>query len=243
MSGQSPSIGTATVDYTSVYDPDTDFDVVYTHATGRRIAATLAPGQRILELGCATGAMTAQLAGNDREIVAVDRSAPYLARLEARALPGVTMILGDIEHVRPDGSFDHILLTNVLHEVGDPTVVLRRSADWLRPGGQIHATLPNPRSLHRLIALDLRLIERIDELSERGTRFGTRRMLDADALAACAREAGLRIISRGGVLLKPLPNATMAALSPAALELMEQLADQLPEHCAMSYLTLERAGG
>jgi 2-polyprenyl-3-methyl-5-hydroxy-6-metoxy-1,4-benzoquinol methylase len=236
----SGSIATATVDYTSAYDPDTDFDAVYTRATGRRIAAALFASARILELGCATGLMTSQVAGAGREIVAVDRSGPYLERLRERGLPGVTGLLADIETVEPDGRFDDVLLTNVLHEVGDPGAVLRRAAGWLRPRGRIHVTLPNPRSLHRLVAVDLGLIADVGELSERGARFGTRRMPDADALAEFATGAGLRVAERGGILLKPLPNAGMATLAPAALDLLEELAAQLPEHCAMSYLVLER---
>jgi 2-polyprenyl-3-methyl-5-hydroxy-6-metoxy-1,4-benzoquinol methylase len=240
MTTPSGSIATATLDYTDAYDPDADFDAVYTAATGRRIAAVLDARARILELGCATGLMTAQLAAPGREIVAVDRSAPYLQRLRARELHGVTCVLADIEAVEPEGRFDDVVITNVLHEVGAPQEVLRRAAGWLVPGGRIHVTLPNPRSLHRLVAVDLGLIDDIGQLSARGARLGTRRMLDGDALETLARRAGLHVAVRSGVLLKPLPNAAMATLSPAALGVMEELAAQLPQHCAMTYLVLER---
>ncbi len=237
----SDSIRTATLDYSDSYDPDADFDAIYTRATGRRIAGQLAPGARVLELGCATGLMTTQLAGEGRAVLAVDRSAPYLERLRARELPGVETLLADVELVAPEGRFDHITMTNVLHELGDPDALLRRARGWLVPRGQIHVTLPNPRSLHRLVAFEMGLIDRLGELSERAERFGTRRSLDADALVHLAESAGLRVRERSGIFLKPLPNAAMAKLDPAVLEGFELAARHLPEHCAMTYLELEDA--
>jgi SAM-dependent methyltransferase len=233
------SIATATLDYSGAYDPDADFDAVYTTATGRRIAAQLGLADRILELGCATGLMTAQLAGGARELLAVDRSAPYLERLRALALPGVTALLADVDHLAPDGDpFDHVTLTNLLHEVGDPHGLLRRVRGWLAPGGRVHVTLPNPHSLHRLVALEMGLIDSLEQRSARAERFGTRRALDGDALAELAAAAGLRVHERGGIFLKPLPNAAMATLDLAVLAGFERAARHLPEHCAMTYLAL-----
>src|SRR5262249_13083378 len=148
----SRSIATATLDYSAAYDPDADFDAVYTRATGRRIAQALAPGERVLELGCATGLMTTLLAGEGRELVAVDRSAPYLQRLRSRRLDGVTALLVDVDAFAPEERFDHVVATNLLHEVADPGALLARAGSWLAPGGRLHVTLPNPRSLHRLVA-------------------------------------------------------------------------------------------
>lgn len=234
----SASIATATLDYSAAYDPDADFDAVYTQATGRRIAAGLAPGARVLELGCATGLMTTLLAGEGRTLLCCDRSGPYLERLRARELPGVSALLADVEQLAPDERFDHVVATNLLHEVGDPEALLRRVRGWLAPGGRVHVTLPNPRSLHRIVALEMGLIDRLDARSERGARFGTRRALDGDALAALAERAGLRVAERGGIFLKPLPNDAMAALDPAVLAGFERAARHLPDHCAMSYLVL-----
>jgi 2-polyprenyl-3-methyl-5-hydroxy-6-metoxy-1,4-benzoquinol methylase len=232
------SIPTATLDYSAAYDPDRDFDAIYTRATGRRIVAGIAPGARVLELGCATGLMTAQLADVAGEVIAVDRSAPYLDNLRARRLLGVTAVLADVEDYEPAGRFDHIVAANLLHEVGDPGVLLARAHGWLSPGGRIHVTLPNPRSLHRLVALEMGLIDSLDALSARGARFGTRRTLNAEALSALAAAAGLRVRECGGILLKPLPNEAMAALDPAVLEGFERAARHLPDHCAMTYVAL-----
>ena len=159
-------------DYTSIYDPDTDFDAVYTRATGRRIAAKIRPGDRVLEPGCATGLMTAELAATGACVVAVDRSAEYLARMRERALPAVSTVCADVDtDALPAGPFEHVVATNLLHELADPGAFLLNAAAVLAPGGLIHVSLPNPTSLHRLIALDMGWIADLETISERGERF------------------------------------------------------------------------
>lgn len=226
-------------DYTDTYDPDVDFDRHYTLATARRIAERVAPGQRILELGCATGLMSAQLAAPDVALLGIDRSPAYLERARARALPGARFAQGDLDALPPsDERYDHVLATNVLHELADPLAFLRGCRERLAPGGLVHLTLQNPRSIHRLAALELGLIDGLDEISERGAQWGTRGLWTAEALTKLADAAGLRTVAREGVMLKPLPNALMAELPEQVVEGFIRAARHLPDHCAMTYLVL-----
>ena len=234
------------IDYTAIYDPDGDFDARYTRATGRRVARWLHPHESVLELGCATGLMTTLLAGDDRRVTGVDRSPEYLARAEARALPRCEFVAGDLDDLAELGErlgrFHHVVLTNVLHEVDDPEAVLRRVARaHAVPGTLVHVSLQNPRSLHRLVALEMGLIDDVYEIAERGERFGTQRLMDAGELAALGRSAGLREIAREGVFLKPLPNAALEALPDAVLDGLEGAVRHLPESGALNLLTF-RAG-
>ena len=225
-------------DYTTSYDPDTDFDRHYTLATARRIAERVRPGDRILELGCATGLMGAQLAGPQVPLLGIDRSPAYLERARARRTPGTRYETGDLDSIQVEGEFDHILATNVLHELRDPVEFLRRCRAMLRPGGVIHLTLQNPRSIHRLAALELGMIDSLTEISDRGERWGTRGLWTADQLETLAAEAGLAAITREGIMIKPLPNSLMAELPEQAVEGLIRAARYLPEHCAMTYLVL-----
>jgi SAM-dependent methyltransferase len=236
--------GAPVADYSAVYDPDTDFDARYTMATVRRIAARVAPGDRVLELGCATGLMTAHLAGVGARVTGIDRSDAYLRRARARvgaratfvraglAEPGWEDLVGD--------AFDHVLLCNLVHEVPDPRDLLARAAALLAPRGLVHLSLQNPDSIHRLVAVEMGLIDDVREVSERGGRFGTLGLWGADDLTALAREVGLGVVAREGVMLKPLPNAMMAELPPEVLDGFERAARHLPAHCAMNLLVLAR---
>ena len=237
-------MGAAGADYSAIYDPDTDFDARYTMATVRRIGERVAPGDRVLELGCATGLMTAHLADLGARVTGVDRSGAYLDRARARvgeraalveaglAEPGWEDLTGD--------RFDHVLLCNLVHELPDPVDVLTRAAGLLGPHGLVHLSLQNPDSIHRLVAVEMGLIEDVREVSERGDRFGTLGLWGVDDLARLAREAGLGVVGWEGVMLKPLPNAMMAELPPEVLDGFERAARHLPAHCAMNLLVLAR---
>ena len=89
------------VDYSSTYDPDVDFDAWYTDVTAAAVVDHIRDGDRVLELGCATGRMSARLARAGAEILGVDRSATYVERATQRNLPATRFVVGDVEeHVR-----------------------------------------------------------------------------------------------------------------------------------------------
>lgn len=224
--------------YADTYDPDTDFDRHYTLATAARIRERIDPGSTLLELGCATGLMTSALADATVMTIAIDHSIEYLERARERELPGVRFLLEDLDALSIEGRFDHVLATNVLHELRDPRAFLSACRDRLAPGGSIHLTLQNPNSIHRLCALELGLIDSPKEVSERGLRWGTRTLWEAEELSELAGAAGLRTVAREGIMLKPLPNAQMAELGEAQIEGFMRVARHFPEHCAINYLVL-----
>jgi 2-polyprenyl-3-methyl-5-hydroxy-6-metoxy-1,4-benzoquinol methylase len=223
----------STVDYTDTYDPDTDFDRYYTLAAGARIRERLEPGARVLELGCATGLMTSVFADGSVEVLGVDRSCAYLDRARARGLANVRFVSGDLEALAPTNQrFDHIIATSVLHELLDPLAFLGACRERLAAAGL------DPHSIHRLCAVELGMIDSLTEISARGEQWGTRALWTADDLQALAAEAGLRTVAREGIMLKPLPNAQMAALGEEVIEGFIRVARHLPDHCAMNYLVL-----
>lgn len=231
-----------TADYTGTYDPDADFDAHYTLATGRRIRQRVAAGARVLELGCATGLMSSVIADGTVDLLGVDRSAAYLARARARGLIRVEFREGDLDALDADlgADFDHVLATNVLHELLDPVAFLRAAGARLVGGGRLHLTVQNPHSIHRLCALELGMIDSLTEISARGEQWGTRALWTAAELEGLTAQAGLSVVAREGIMLKPLPNSLMAELPETVIEGFIRVADHLPNHCAMTYLVLER---
>ncbi len=228
----------ALVDYSERYDPDTDFDRHFTRATGRRIRRWFRPGDRVLEFGCATGLMTALLAQRDVRIDALERSAAYVERARARALSNVTVHHGSIFDWSPDGRYEQVVAANLLNELPDPGAFLAHCADHLAPGGLVHLSLNNPRSLHRLVARRMGLIQELSAVSDRGARFPSTPLLDIEDVEALAAPAGLRCVHREGVVVKPLTNAQLAGLPDEVVDGLDALARELPGHGALNYLIL-----
>jgi 2-polyprenyl-3-methyl-5-hydroxy-6-metoxy-1,4-benzoquinol methylase len=231
-----------TVGYAAIYDPDVDFDRWYTRASAGRIARWMAAGDRVLELGCATGAMTAAFARAGARVIAVDHAWPYLMRLRLRDGVGeLPLVMADVERLpfRP-GGFDHVVAANLIHELDDPGTFLRRCRDGLGDDGLLHVTHQNPASLHRLVAKEMGLIDDLSTVSARGSSFGTRRLHSADELSAMAARAGLHEIHREGIMLKPLPNSLMEQLPDEVVEGFVRSGHLDPQRSAINYLVFDR---
>ncbi|MFC7154489.1 class I SAM-dependent methyltransferase [Halomarina halobia] len=106
---------------------------------GRDVLDLLAPerGERVLDLGCGTGHLTAAIADAGAAAVGVDRERSMLA--EARAAhPGSAFVRGDVRALPLRESFDAVFSNAALHWVpeADAGRVVREAARVLRPGGR-----------------------------------------------------------------------------------------------------------
>ena len=98
-------------------------------------------GQRVVDVGCGPGALTAPLVdrlGADA-VAAIDPSAPFVEAARER-FPGVDVRDGDAEHLPfADDEFDLALAQLVVHFMTDPVAGLREMGRVTRPGGTIAA--------------------------------------------------------------------------------------------------------
>jgi cyclopropane-fatty-acyl-phospholipid synthase len=105
--------------------------------------AGIAPGMRILELGCGWGSLTLWMADRfpDCRIVAVSNSASQRAHICAQALhrnlTNVEVITCDMNQFDIDERFDRIVSVEMFEHMRNYRKLLRRVHDWLRPGGRL----------------------------------------------------------------------------------------------------------
>ncbi|MEV7621716.1 class I SAM-dependent methyltransferase [Actinoplanes sp. NPDC089786] len=100
-------------------------------------AVGVAPGARVLEIGCGTGQATVPLAERGYRIVAVELG-PDMAAVARRNLAGsdsVEVVTAAFEEwPLPAEPFDLVFSATAFHWI-DPAVRVSKSADALRPGG------------------------------------------------------------------------------------------------------------
>jgi trans-aconitate 2-methyltransferase len=99
--------------------------------------------QRVVDLGCGTGDLTAALADRfpGARVTGVDASPAMLA--EARAVyPALAWLDGDIAGWAPDAPVDLIFTNAALHWLGDHARLLPRLLDALAPGGVFACQMP-----------------------------------------------------------------------------------------------------
>ena len=126
-------------------------------------------GHHVLEIGCSTGHVTARLieAGNTVVGVELDEAAAD----EARALAGTVHVVDlDVTPVSSveSGTFDVILLGDVLEHVRDPATVLADIASLLVADGRLVISVPNAAHADiRLMLLEGRIEYQPDGLLDR----------------------------------------------------------------------------
>jgi methionine biosynthesis protein MetW len=100
--------------------------------------------RRVLDLGCASGALGAALKERepDVEVVGVEREPAYAAEARERC---DRVVEGDVEAVAAQdlGRFDCLVAADVLEHLVDPWSALRAYAARLEPGSRAVVSLPN----------------------------------------------------------------------------------------------------
>ena len=106
----------------------------------------LAPGARVLDVGCGPGTITVDLAARvpEGEVTGIDAAADvlYLAREEAdrRGQANVRFETGDVYQLAfEDGTFDVVHAHQVLQHLSDPVAALAEMRRVCRPGGLVAA--------------------------------------------------------------------------------------------------------
>ena len=97
------------------------------------------PGNRVLDVGCGPGALSAELVSRAAAVSAVEPSASFAAAVRTR-LPEVDVRQCAAEQLPfPDDTFDSAMAQLVVHFMADPVLGLREMARVTRPGGMVCA--------------------------------------------------------------------------------------------------------
>jgi trans-aconitate methyltransferase len=117
-----------------------DRSFTYVSRHGRDLVSLLAPvpGERVLDLGCGTGELAAELADLGIEVLGIDADASMIAQARAK-YPEVAFEQADGHDVVLDEPVDAVLSNAALHWMLDPAAVIARVRAALRPGGRFVA--------------------------------------------------------------------------------------------------------
>lgn len=118
----------------TLYDQKHDFVAKY----GEGLLAFLPenPAQAILDLGCGTGTLTAQLAARGSRVIGVDSARPMVERARAQ-YPELTFEVCDALALPFAGEFDVAFSNAVFHWIADHDTLLENVKKALKPGGQL----------------------------------------------------------------------------------------------------------
>jgi len=124
------------------------------------------------------------------------------------------LIQGFLEEIALEdiGAFDLVILSGVLHEVSQPLALLESAKRFCSAHSQLHVNVPNAKSFHRLLALEMGLIESLYQLSESQRALEQNNTFDLDSLSALLQEAGFVVGDAGSYFVKPFTHKQMQSL-------------------------------
>ncbi|WP_088240520.1 class I SAM-dependent methyltransferase [Calothrix rhizosoleniae] len=96
------------------------------------------PGEQILDIGCGTGQLTAEIANTGAVAVGIDTDAGMITQARIN-YPQIQFSVTDGKEFRTDTPFDAVFSNAVLHWIPQADVVIKRIYQALKPGGRFIA--------------------------------------------------------------------------------------------------------
>jgi SAM-dependent methyltransferase len=183
----------------------TRFNGTYHRRLAEIFRFLIPPGSRVLEVGCGVGDLLAAVAPSHG--VGVDFSPRMIATARGRH-PDLTFIEGDALQLTLDGTFDYIILSDLVNDLWDVQLGLTRLQPLCHPGTRIILNFyshlwAGPRSIAQRLGLAKRL------LHQNWLTVGDMRNL--------LSLAGFDVIRRWEEVLCPLPIPGVAAVANKVL--------------------------
>lgn len=117
----------------------TDYDGAHSYVFeyGDDLVSLLDPGEgeRILDVGCGTGHLTAKIAERAEDVVGVDSAADMIDRARD-TYPELRFEHADAREIEFDHSFDAVFSNAALHWIPEQEMVISSIADALEPAGR-----------------------------------------------------------------------------------------------------------
>ena len=207
----------------------------------------------ILEIGCGMNPFFLDFK-DYRNMVIVEPgesfvdNAKNLAIFEKKTIHVVQGFLEDqIEAIKAlNIQFDFIILSSVLHELDEPHVMLKAIVSLCNENTIVHINVPNANSVHRLIAIEMGLINDAHEQSAQMKKMQRRRTYDMELLKAEVQTAGLKTVDSGSYFIKPFTHLQMQKCLDAeiidekVIEGLENIIKYLPQYGAGIYTNIKK---
>lgn len=179
-------------------------DTMQLHAEIPWLLAQTEGMANVIELGWGSGLVARALGEAGKQVRMVEGS--RAASAEARQYRGIDPAHSLFEDYTPTFPADCVIASFVLEHVADPVALLKRIRDW---SPRLLVVIGNAESWHRRLAVKMQLQPRLDTLSPRDHAVGHYVVLDRHSISALLSEAGWRIKTMKGIMLKVLPNSMM----------------------------------
>jgi 2-polyprenyl-3-methyl-5-hydroxy-6-metoxy-1,4-benzoquinol methylase len=199
-------------------------------------------GPRVLELGYVDGLWTERILEKGCQVDVVEgaeRHVEHARKLYAER-DSVRIFHCLFQEYEPDTSYDTIIAGDMLRYLPDPEGFLRQASGWLKEDGNLIATIPNSRSLHRRIGALMNMEPTPVQANQRDKEVGNLRSYDRYEFRHLMIEGGLDVKVLRGCFLKPLSSAQMQDWPDDLLRAFLEVGDELEDYCWFIYAVCQK---
>ena len=194
----------------------------------------------VLELGYGDGVVTRYLYNYGANITILEGSS-ILVRKAKNNHPNLDCIHTLFENYNPKKKYNVILALHILEHVDNPISLLKHLSSLLTKDGKIIIAVPNSESIHRQIALIMKLHSSLDVLSSRDLLVGHKRVYSHKLLLEHISKADYKEIEFKGFFLKVIPNSMMLNFNKELILALNEISSKInPELCANMVSIIKR---
>lgn len=164
--------------------------------------------KRALQMGCSNGYETEQLSKRFNKLDVVDGSDVFIKKIQVeKKYNKINFICSLFEEFQVEDEakkYDYVFCNYVLEHVYDSKRVLNQISRLLKTGGILFVVVPNAFALSRRIALEMKLLKKLDVLTENDHLHGHRRVYTLEKISSELDVSGFTILKTNGIVFKIL---------------------------------------
>lgn len=185
-------------------------------------------GPKVLEMGFGDNYWTGPIIKKFGQAYIVDASESLLEKAKELYGDKVKTFVSLFESFESKEKFDTVLATFVLDHVADHMAVLKQARTWLKEDGVLVIMVPHAGSLHRRLAVCMGMQKEETDLGQTDIELVHRRVFTIDHLESDLKTLGYKVVEKGGMLSKALPQGMMTGYTDEMLKGLVELGSRLP---------------
>ena len=227
------------------------FEATQARYRKRKILETIEKYQplSVLEIGCGFDPFF-NYYSEYNSFTVVDPGDKFIQNARKQALdnPKISVVHGTLQEnieLLKSRTYDLILMSSLLHEIPDCASLLCATAQLCTAETIVHLNVPNAKSFHRVLALEMGLIQSLYEKSKVQQQMQQSHTFDLDSLAKLAIDSGFKIVEQGSFFVKPFTHSQMALMQEMGvvtdkmLDGLYNLSKHFPEHGSEIFMNIQ----
>jgi 2-polyprenyl-3-methyl-5-hydroxy-6-metoxy-1,4-benzoquinol methylase len=192
----------------------------------------------ILEIGCGYSTIANYLDINSKKVTIIEPDKHFALKAK-REQPSVNVINNFFEKTEPIQNIDLIIISCLLHEIQNIELFIEHLKKFCQEETLVHVNVPNGHSFHRLLAVEMGLLE--NAVQPTNTQFLMQQKREAYTMNTLIKtfiDQGFYVLEKGGYFIKTNTHEQLeqmfdkGIIDQSFLDALSTLGREFPENAA-----------